>query len=636
MATSNRTLKRAISRRVDRLLQMNGETSTCRPKDETEEREHEVLPQDLAEEDQHIQSLSPPSSPEEQEQAVTFDQFFGDSSSSSESEEEVEPENDDANFLANLRESLLPVPRSVADNILAAVRMKVPWLPRDSRTLQKTPRSVHVEKDNRGSYFSFCLPEILSNSALFNDKRGDIVLQLSADGIPLYRSSSQEAWVLSCRLLSPVISKPFILRIYVGQGKPEREMFLVPVVNELSILLDDGIMLNNGKRNVSLHSIIADAPARSFLRASVGHNHRLACERCSVQGTWEDNRMLYPTYTARPRTDESFRYSEECEDVEHRNGDSPLLRLPGHDIVRDFPLDILHLVFLGVVRKLIFLWHSGPLRTRIPLRVRDSISEALVSLSSYVPSCFSRKFRSFRLVKYWKSTEYSLFLYYAGVVVLQNPGVPKAIYENFLLLSSAMWLLRRKPSPESVDTAEKILEEFVSHSKRLYGDSIMTFNFHSIRHLCEDVRFFGSLENIQAYPFESFLYKVKRRVRTGSAPLVQIIKRTVESTLVDGGVVEETDVRSARFVKGRDRVFDIGGAPFLVKSWRGQEVHGVYLDAVGEISQFPFNFSRLSIQVFAPRVDKCVLNADLIDSRRRLFALPLGTQGNFVLFPLFL
>lgn len=45
---------------------------------------------------------------------------------------------------------------------------------------------------------------------------------------------------------------------------------------------------------------------------------------------------------------------------------SQLIELPGIDEVHKFPLDYMHLVFLGVVRKLILLWlHKGPLSTLV-------------------------------------------------------------------------------------------------------------------------------------------------------------------------------------------------------------------------------------------------------------------------------
>ena len=141
---------------------------------------------------------------------------------------------------------------------------------------------------------------------------------------------------------------------------------------------------------------------------------------------------------------------------------------PSHDVCRspftdlelglvsNFPLDYMHLVCLGITRKLIYLWLNGPLITRIPHRLVMLISEDLISIRSHIFSEFSRKPRSLKEVEMWKATEHRQFLLYTGMVVLRAK-VSSAIYNNFLLLSICMRVLLFKEGIIDIDYTKQLL-----------------------------------------------------------------------------------------------------------------------------------------------------------------------------------
>ena len=80
------------------------------------------------------------------------------------------------------------------------------------------------------------------------------------------------------------------------------------------------------------------------------------------------------------------------------------------------PLDNLLVVLLGVMRKLMYLWLSGPLCVRLPGRIANQISEALLVSVPFVPGALARKPRSFKSIELFKGTEYRLL--YTGPVVI--------------------------------------------------------------------------------------------------------------------------------------------------------------------------------------------------------------------------
>jgi hypothetical protein len=79
-----------------------------------------------------------------------------------------------------------------------------------------------------------------------------------------------------------------------------------------------------------------------MLKLTKGHGGYYACETCHVEGVYS-SKMSYPDMDAQLRCDE---FTGDVELSEHIQGTSCLL---------NFVLDSMHLVYLGVVRKLMNL-----------------------------------------------------------------------------------------------------------------------------------------------------------------------------------------------------------------------------------------------------------------------------------------
>ncbi|XP_046892441.1 uncharacterized protein LOC124478255 isoform X1 [Hypomesus transpacificus] len=182
------------------------------------------------------------------------------------------------------------------------------------------------------------------------------------------------------------------------------------------------------------------------------------------------------------------------------------------------------------MRKLIFLWLKGPQKSRQAMHFFVVMSAYMVSIRQYIPSNFARKPRSMFEFGKWKATEVRQFLLYTGPVVLLN-NIPSRMYRNFLLLSVSM----RIPalcSPDNLDYAEEILKLFVTDFAAIYGNDFVSYNMHSLIHLAQDARKFGSLDSISAFPFETFLGKLKKLVRRPQNPVQQLVRRLHEKQKV--------------------------------------------------------------------------------------------------------
>ena len=247
------------------------------------------------------------------------------------------------------------------------------------------------------------------------------------------------------------------------------------------------------------------------------------CDKCIQHGEW-NGKMTFPETSAPLRTNLTF---DEMTDEEHHQGASPL-QGTGIGMVSQFPLDYMHLVCLGVMRRLLLLWMRGPLRCRVGSAVTERISIALTSMRGFIAKEFARKPRALREIDRWKATELRQFLLYTGPVALINK-LHQDVYKNFLLFHVGILILVN-PYLCSLycDYAHDMLVLFVHHFGELYGRDMLVYNVHGLVHHAYDVRKFGSLDNVSSFPFENFLQSLKKMVRKPTCSLPQIMKRMSE------------------------------------------------------------------------------------------------------------
>lgn len=319
----------------------------------------------------------------------------------------------------------------------------------------------------------------------------------------------------------------FLLFAYLTEQKKTNnlEEYLSDFVNEYMEIERNGIEFSGKQLNVTIDSIICDAPARAFIKSVKSYSGYHGCDKCTQRGRWL-GKITFPETNAPLRTDHSF---SEQHDDEHHLGVSPLSRT-SIGMVTQIPLDYMHLVCLGVMKRLLLLWIKGPLRCRLGLHEIHQISASLVALKQNIPSEFARKPRSLAEIDRWKATEFRQFLLYTGLVALDDAVHPN-IYQNFLLLSVGIHiLLNERLANEYNQYAHDLLQTFVIHFYQVYGDDMAVYNVHCLVHLANEAKKFGSLDNISAFPFENFLSKLKKMVRKPTFPLAQIIRRLSEQT----------------------------------------------------------------------------------------------------------
>ena len=285
-----------------------------------------------------------------------------------------------------------------------------------------------------------------------------------------------------------------------------------------------GFLFNGKTYIVKIDSVICDAPARAFIKCIRPHSAYNSCERCMQRGKW-CNKVTLPNLEAPPITDLSFierHYSD------HHVGSSPLEHL-GCGMVTEFPLEYMHLVCLGVMRRLLFQWIHGPRGDCKLSQLQSSmISNNVAVIRKHISREFSRKPLSLLEYKKWKATELRQFLLYTGPVVLKTI-LKDTIYSNFLDLSVAIQiLLSPNLLSKNIAYAEQFLKYFVVTFSKLYGENQLVYNIHFLIHLPSDAKHCGVLDNISAFQYESYLGRLKKLVHKPQNPTGQIVRRIIE------------------------------------------------------------------------------------------------------------
>ena len=191
----------------------------------------------------------------------------------------------------------------------------------------------------------------------------------------------------------------------------------------------------------------------------------------------------------------------------------------------------MHMVCLGVTKRILHYLKNGPRKCILSSQQFAQISDHLTSLKGTMPSECARQPRSLDELPRWKATEFRQFLLYTGLVVLKNV-VSKDLYYHFLSLSVAVAVLLDSDDNTRIkylDFAQELLNYFVENAKHVYGETFTVYNIHCRKHLPDDVRYFKcSLNEISCFPFENFMQQLKKYVRKGQNPLVQVAKRLGE------------------------------------------------------------------------------------------------------------
>lgn len=410
-------------------------------------------------------------------------------------------------------------------------------MPKDARTILHTkPIDVCKIRDvNPGKYYHFGIGNgiirTFSNRDELFQQLDKIKLVIGIDGLPISRSSSNQFWPILAYVRSK-FSIVFPVGLYFGTEKPmDSNDFLKDFVNEATHLVSNGIIIKNCAYKLVIDVFCCDIPAKAFILKIKGHNGFFSCTRCEIEGEYKENRLCFPYSDVSNRevnrTHDNYLNRTDANHHSSVTSISSVVDISGVNVVSSFSLDYMHLVTLGVMKKLILLWMKGPLNVRLPSSKIKQISNLSLSFRSKFPCEFSRKPRAIEEVLRWKATEFRSFLLYIGPLVLKSI-VSKDCFKNVMALNIAMTILLSPNLGLLIQYADDLLNYFVLTFEQIYGQYLISSNIHGLIHLVDDYKQYGPLDNCSAFPFENYMKVLKNMLRQPNKPLEQVVKRFSE------------------------------------------------------------------------------------------------------------
>lgn len=415
--------------------------------------------------------------------------------------------------------------------------LKIDLLPVDARTLFKTNNINNTILDlPPGKYYHFGVKSKLLLKLIQKDFDGDEVnISINIDGLPLTKSSDSQFWPILIKV-DELENEPFPIGVYHGKKKPNNSnIFLSRFVDEMKILQSEGLRLHNKTVKVKISKIVCDAPAKSFVLNIKNFNSYSSCTKCHAEGSFRKNRMTFPELNSTLRTNEEF-YSET--DKEYHKETSILCDLK-IDFSKSVPLDYMHLVLLGVMKRLLQFWTKGNQEVRLLKQNIELINEKLKLIYKSIPYEITRKPRLITEYDMWKAVELRTFLLYYGPW-LMRPFLQTQYFLHFLSLHCAIRILICEDLLKKyIDYANKLLIYFVEEFGNLYGQEFVNHNVHNLIHLTLDVHTFGPLDKFSCFPFENYMHTIKMMLKTSNKPLSQFINRIYESEKYSASKVQQ-------------------------------------------------------------------------------------------------
>lgn len=399
------------------------------------------------------------------------------------------------------------------------------------------------ENENINQFIYFGLERSIQNKvAKFNIEASHIYLNINIDGLPLFKNSKKTFWSILGQFDGGYAVFPIAL-YYSQSSKPtDNKLFLEDFVNEITDIQCNGVSLDGRQYKVHLQNGIFDSPARSFVLATPYFNSYCGCYRCTVEGVYIQKRMCFLDGCAPLRT---------VNDPIFNCVNSPILRVMNP--ITSIPLDTMHVVDLGVGKKLMYLWTNRislkhmdePLnskkkkektRSKFSLRPCDQLilTSKLKKLAGYCPREFNRRVRQLNDLAFYTAKGYRMILLYIGPVVFQDI-LPADQYYHFLSLHVAYRLLNDHKAindSDKLEYARTLLDKFVTDFSSVYAPALISFNIHALLHLVNDVeKLQKTVYNFSAYPFENYNKQLKALVKSAHLPAIQVARRVHEMTV---------------------------------------------------------------------------------------------------------
>ena len=517
-------------------------------------------------------------------------------------------------------------------------------LPKDYRSLLKTPRGAVLKEIDPGHYIHMSLRTSIESYLREQDIiPKEIKIRVNVDGLPIFKDSAQcpAFWIIQADIIGDK-RKPFIIGVYGGRTKPKSfNEFLNESIEELKELKN--FTYKDIDISLKVVQLLADAPAKSETLNIIGHNGYFSCTKCEVEGKFMHRKMSFLDFKATSRTNNSFRLQK---NKEHHTGRSILEELDYFDMIEDVPLDYMHIVLLGVMKKLLKIWFIDVGDFKHAQKDKDEISKRIEKINETVPNDFQRKLRSLTFILRYKASELRSFLLYYGPIVLKNI-LRSDLYQNFMKLHVAIKICVNQKFYKMNTLTEKLIDEFILEMAEIYGEHEIVHNVHALHHIPKECEARGVLDNFSCFEFENNMSLIKKLIHSSKNPMQQLQNRiaeinsishlpsffdnytTLSSEIIDSN---RATINGYKFsTNQRDCYALVDNKSFKITSFYKKNNHmyakGQYFKKYNDVFKYPINSTFLDI-FYADSLDKNISIIDVNNIAAKLFLMNINFKLN--------
>jgi len=339
-------------------------------------------------------------------------------------------------------------------------------------------------------------------SSKYSDETEYLTYNFNIDGMPIFKSSKKSNWpVLLCinELFPSERFKHVLLCVlWIGSKEPTPQMntFLKQFVEEAIQLSEEGIVIDNGQRQIIFKlapmCCIVDSVARPIVQNRLQYNGYHSCSWCYAHGKYLRGIVRYifcePDDLRHHKTHliDVKEAEEQKKCVKGVKGQAILLKLPHFNAVWGFPYEFMHGTLLGVQKQIGECCYIQDSPIYLSKAQRTEVNDRLTCITAVKK--IERLPRPLTDRCKWKVSEWlSWSLFYC--LPCLNGIIRADIQEHLALLIDTLFrLLQNNITEEELKICEIDLLHFVAEFEILYGEENVTFNIHSLLHIVKSVR----------------------------------------------------------------------------------------------------------------------------------------------------
>ena len=138
-------------------------------------------------------------------------------------------------------------------------------------------------------------------------------------------------------------------------------------------------------------------------------------------------------------------------------------------------------------------------------------------------------------------------LLYHSFYIFQD--LPEELKNYILCLAVSITILETRPLLQQyLWYAVKLISTFLVQTKQIFGQDVLTANYHNLLHLLDDAAAIGPLHTFSAFHMENFNNKFSRSIRSRKFPLQEFSRRYYEQINVSFFLKERNEIQCKTFL----------------------------------------------------------------------------------------